>query len=121
MSERVHVGSTDELEPGDRKIVSTARGEVGVFNLDGEYTALLNRCVHQGGPACQGRLTKEIEGEYTGLGERVEERYSDRAVVKCPWHGWEYFVDSGELVGDTSIALPTFDVVVEGDDLYLEV
>ncbi len=30
--------------------------EIGVFNIGGEYFALLNRCPHQGGALCKGTL-----------------------------------------------------------------
>lgn len=117
---RIAVGPADELQPGDRAIVDTDRGEVGVFNVDGEYYALLNTCLHQRGPVCTGKVLPLTTGEYVGLGERVEERFADEAVVKCPWHGWEYRLDSGDLVGG-NVSLPRFDVVVENDTIFVEV
>ena len=46
--------TVDEIPPGGRKIVEVAGRTIGVFNVDGEFFALLNRCPHQGGPLCTG-------------------------------------------------------------------
>ena len=90
---RYVVASVDELPPGTRKIVDVAGRQVGVFNINGEFFALLNRCPHQGGPLCEGRLAGQLEvdapGEpfrYTRAGE----------ILRCPWHSWEYDIRTGQ-------------------------
>jgi nitrite reductase/ring-hydroxylating ferredoxin subunit len=121
MTGRIEVGPADELDPGDRRIVSTDAGaEIGVFNLDGEFYAMLNSCRHQHGPVCEGPMQPEIGGEFTGVGERTEKHYTGHTVVKCPWHGWEYVIETGEHAGDADVTLPTFDVVVEDGVVYVE-
>ena len=50
------VARASEVAPGTCKIVTVAGREIGVFNVDGEYFALANRCPHEGGPLCQGRI-----------------------------------------------------------------
>ena len=117
---RVRVGDAASFEPGAKRIVSTIRGEVGVFNVDGEYYALPNTCAHQGGPLCEGTVLDDVTGEYRGPGTRVAERFVDAKVIKCPWHGWEYHLESGDLAGDDKVSLPTFDVVVEDGGVFLE-
>lgn len=117
---RVRVGSAAGLEPGAKRIVGTDRGEIGVFNVDGDYYAIPNTCAHQGGPLCEGTVHDDVTGEHTGIGERVEEQFTDEKVIKCPWHGWEYYLDSGELAGDDQVSLPTYEVVVEDGDVFVE-
>ena len=46
--------ASDEIPPGSRKIVEVDGRSIGVFNVDGEFLALRNRCPHQGGPLCEG-------------------------------------------------------------------
>jgi 3-phenylpropionate/trans-cinnamate dioxygenase ferredoxin subunit len=86
------VGTVDELPPGQRTVLEIAGRSVGVFNIGGEYFALRNRCPHQGGPLCQGRLTgfltARVPGEYEYL-RRGE-------ILRCPWHGWEFDVKNGQ-------------------------
>ncbi len=117
----MEVAADAEFEPGERRLVETDAGiPIGVFNVEGTYHALLNRCLHQNGPLCEGGIEREVVGEWDGPGERVREQYGDSYVVKCPWHGWEYDVETGTVLHDESLAVPTFDVVVEDGTVYVE-
>lgn len=118
-ADRVEVGAADSLEPGDRTIVTVGNREVGVFNVDGEYRAILNTCLHQNGPLCEGKVLPKIEGRFIEPGKRPVEEFGDSTVVKCPWHGWEYDLETGQLEGDENRRLPVFDVVVEDGTIYL--
>src|SRR3954451_15820067 len=84
MSKHV-VATVGEIPPGQRKLVTVRGRQIAVFNLDGEFFGLFNRCPHQGGPMCEGILTGLIESDEPG-----EYRYSRKGeVLRCPWHGWE--------------------------------
>ena len=86
------VGTVDEILPGERKIIDVAGRSIGVFNVGGEFYALRNTCPHQGGPLCQGRLTGFIMARVPG-----EYSYTRRGeIVRCPWHGWEFDVKTGQ-------------------------
>ena len=41
------VAAVAEIPPGGRKLVTIRGREIGVFNLDGAFYALVNRCPHQ--------------------------------------------------------------------------
>lgn len=116
---RVRVGSLEELEPGAKRIVETDRGEVGVFNVGGEFYAIVNRCAHQGGPLCEGQVLDDVDGQFVELGRRVAEAFTDDKVIKCPWHGWEYYLETGDLAGDDKVSLPTFDVEVDDGEVFV--
>ena len=45
-----------DLPPGERRIVPFKRRSIGVFNVDGEYFAVLNHCPHHRAEICRGRL-----------------------------------------------------------------
>src|SRR5262249_25895198 len=86
------VATVDEIPPGGRKIVDVPGRSIGVFNLDGEYFALRNRCPHQGGPLCAGRLAGFVISDEPGV-----YRYSRPGeILRCPWHGWEFDVRTGQ-------------------------
>jgi 3-phenylpropionate/trans-cinnamate dioxygenase ferredoxin subunit len=86
------VASVDEIPPGGRKIVDVAGRSVGVFNVDGEYFALRNRCPHQGAALCDGKLWGVLKAGTPGAFE-----YSpSREILTCPWHGWEFHVRTGQ-------------------------
>ena len=90
MAEHV-VATLGEIPPGGRKITEVEGRSIGVFNLDGKFFALLNRCPHQGGPLCLGQQSglrqARVPGEYSY--SRIGE------IVRCPWHGWEFDLKTG--------------------------
>lgn len=120
MSERIRVTEAENLEPGERELIEINGRPIGVFNVDGEYHALLNHCLHDSGPVCEGRVKKKLVGTFEEPGERVTESFSGPESITCPWHGWEYDLESGDHVGDPDISLPTFDVVEDEGVLYVE-
>lgn len=82
----------EELQPNQRKVVEIAGRSIGVFNVNGEFFALRNSCPHQGGPLCVGQvsgfLMSSAPGDYT---------YTRRGeIVRCPWHGWEFDIKTGQ-------------------------
>lgn len=86
------VATVDEIPPGERKIVEVAGRSIGVFNVRGEFFALRNRCPHQGGPLCAGRLSGFLTGAVPG-----EYQYSrEGEILRCPWHGWEFDIRTGQ-------------------------
>ena len=54
------VARVGDIPPGSRKLVEIGGRSIGVFNIDGEFFALRNRCPHQGGPLCEGQLLAAI-------------------------------------------------------------
>jgi 3-phenylpropionate/trans-cinnamate dioxygenase ferredoxin subunit len=113
---RYVVGTTEEIGPGERKIVEIGGRQVGVFNVNGEYFAILNRCPHQGGSLCNGRLsglvTSSRPGEYT-MSRSGE-------IIRCPWHGWEFDIRTGQSWFDPrAVRVRRYDVSVEPGSVLL--
>jgi hypothetical protein len=52
----VVVGPLADFPPGTHKVVEAAGREIGVFNIAGRLYGLPNRCPHQTGPLCEGRM-----------------------------------------------------------------
>ena len=136
--ERHVVAKVAELPPGSRRLVTVRGREVVVFNVGGEYFALLDRCPHQGGSLSRGKLTGLVEASAPG-----EVRYTRRGeIIRCPWHGWEYDLRTGRswcdparlrvknypattMPGTELVEGPytaeTFEVTVEDDYVVVEV
>ena len=89
--------------------------EIGVFNLGGEYFALANRCPHAGGPLCQGRIGPLVRSDGPGTYRLSRQR----EFLRCPWHGWEYDIRTGQSWCDPqSVRARQFRVRIEpGVDL----
>ena len=86
------VAPVRELPPGSRKLVHADGRAIVIFNIGGEFFALLNRCPHQGGDLCEGRLIGLVESSKPGV-----YRYSRQGeILRCPWHGWEFDVRTGK-------------------------
>ncbi len=91
MSKHV-VAAAHDIPPGSRKLVSVKGRPIAVFNIDGEFFGVLNRCPHQGGPLAEGALCGLIEADRPG-----RYRYSRAGeILRCPWHGWEFDLRTGQ-------------------------
>jgi 3-phenylpropionate/trans-cinnamate dioxygenase ferredoxin subunit len=90
------VARADEIPDGERKIVEVRGLSIGVFNVGGRYHALLNRCPHQGAQLCRGSLLGFLEASAPGEFEFSE----DRKLLQCPWHGWEFDLETGQSYFD---------------------
>jgi nitrite reductase (NADH) small subunit len=95
------VAKAGEIPPGGRKIVTVGRLQVGVFNVAGAFKAYRNACPHAGAPVCVGRISG------TSQPSRVYEYIygSEGCILRCPWHGWEFDLRTGEHLVDPETRL----------------
>jgi nitrite reductase/ring-hydroxylating ferredoxin subunit len=110
-SREKHVVATlAEMPPGARKLVTVGTRKIALFNIDGAFFAVLDKCPHQGGSLCKGRLIGLIESSLPG-----EYRYSRaQQIVRCPWHGWEFDLATGQSkVDPSSIRVRPYPVEIE--------
>ena len=120
MSDRVRVCAEEDLPAGERTIVDVDGVEVGVLNVEGELFAVRNSCPHRDGPVCKGRVTDALVGTWPGVGERLEESMTGEPAIACPWHGWEFDLETGVHLGDDTYAVQTYDVSVDDGVVYVE-
>ncbi len=86
------VAPVAEIPPGARKVVEAGGKRIVVFNLDGDFFALLDRCPHQGGP-----LSGGISCGLTLSDEPGQYRFSRAGeFIRCPWHQWEFDIRTGK-------------------------
>jgi nitrite reductase/ring-hydroxylating ferredoxin subunit len=104
------VARAGDVAPGGCKLVNVAGREIGVFNVGGQYFALANRCPHEGGPLCQGRIGPLILSDGPGTYRLAK----DKEFLRCPWHGWEFDIRTGQSWCDPkSTRARQFQVTVE--------
>jgi len=92
-----HVAAkTSDIPPGGNKVVTVGGREIVIFHVNGEFFALLNRCPHEGAPlshaACVAHLSSSEPGEFKR--SRIGE------LLRCPWHGWEFDMRTGQSYFD---------------------
>ena len=94
----------EELPPCSVKIVYAGAIAVGVYNLNGEFFALEDRCSHDDGPLC--------EGEFD----------CDDGVAICPRHGANIDIRSGRPLSLPAVeSVATYPVRVADGMVKVEV
>ena len=92
------VGAETDFE-FDRFRVFEIRGRaIGVVHSAAGWFAIRNRCPHQGAPLCAGKVTGTM---LPGPPDQLEWAM-DGQVVRCPWHGWEFDLESGRSLFSVS-------------------
>jgi nitrite reductase/ring-hydroxylating ferredoxin subunit len=86
------VAAVGEISPGSNKLVNVKGREIGLFNIKGEYFALANTCPHEGASLCRGTLVGLAESDEPGKYRLTRQG----ELLKCPWHGWEFDVRTGQ-------------------------
>ncbi len=92
------VAPVHDVPPGTRKLFTVAGRPIAIFNLEGAYFGLLNRCPHQGGSLCDGLVTGLLQS--FGPGQYSYSRKGE--IIRCPWHGWEFDIRTGQSYCDPS-------------------
>lgn len=104
-----------ELPPGAARIVTVDGREIGLFNVGGRVYAVRNSCPHRAAPLCLGRLSG------TTLPSQPYEYVYGRQglVLRCPWHGWEFDLETGEPLVDHGLRARTYRVEIAAGQIVL--
>lgn len=100
MADFVNVCKKGDVPEGCGKTVDVKGKPVAIFNVEGNFYAISDTCVHRGGPLGEGEL--------------------DGKTVVCPWHGWRYDVTTGENELNPSVSVQRYQIKVDGDDVLVE-
>lgn len=110
------VADASELDDGSRVHVEIKGREIAVFQHEGDYYAVLNYCVHQAGPLCDGVLTGRMEIGDDGWEWTYD---SEEKHVVCPWHGWKFDITTGHNTEDPRYVVPTYEVEERDGELFV--
>jgi nitrite reductase/ring-hydroxylating ferredoxin subunit len=117
---RIFLGPRTDFPEGTRRIVQLPEDEVGVMVHGGAFYAYRNRCLHQGGPVCEGTILGKVEANLRPDKTVVGEYFSETdAHLICPWHGVEFHLADGRCVTNPRLRLRKYEIELEGDDVYL--
>jgi nitrite reductase/ring-hydroxylating ferredoxin subunit len=92
LAQRYIVATVGEIAPGANKLVRVAGREIGVFNIDGSYYALLSKCPHKGAELCKGKVVHRVVSDEPGQATVVP----NSEMIRCPWHGYQYDLRTGQ-------------------------
>jgi 3-phenylpropionate/trans-cinnamate dioxygenase ferredoxin subunit len=102
--EVIEICRTQELAPGEMRLIEWEDLEIGVFNCAGTFYAIEDRCSHDNGALAEGEFD---EGGCT---------------VECPRHGSLFDLKTGKpLTLPAYVPVETFAVIIEDENIKLEV
>ncbi|HEX3803769.1 MAG TPA: Rieske (2Fe-2S) protein [Solirubrobacteraceae bacterium] len=110
------VGAVDSFAEGVPIEVQLGDRSIAVIRIGDSLHAMRNRCPHQGAPLCPGRFG----GTMVPSAPNTLEYGLEGEIIRCPWHGWEFHVPSGEAVfGISTRRLLKYQTQVHDGDLYV--
>lgn len=102
MSEKIWyrvLDNKDRLPEGRVKSVTAGHKGICLTHFEGKFSALDNRCPHQGGPLGEGSIEK--------------------GMLRCPWHGWDFHPCTGLSPGGYDDGVPTYEVKEEEGAIFV--
>lgn len=104
MPRLVRVAAVGEVPAGRGKLVTADGVELALFHSgDGRYYASDALCPHEEGPLSEGAL----EGP------------TDRPIVICPWHAFDFDLTTGRCLVDPMLNVRVYPVHVTGDGVLI--
>ncbi len=95
------LNNKNELPEGRVKTVTANHKGICLTHFKGKFSALDNRCPHQGGPLGEGSI--------------------ENGLLRCPWHGWDFDPCTGLPPGGFDDGIDTFPVKEEGNSIFVGV
>jgi nitrite reductase (NADH) small subunit len=114
-AQSISVAALEEVPENGRLTVEAFGTTIAIFNVDGRLFAIDNHCPHQGGPLCHGQISGAM------LPSKPYEYLYGRpnSVLSCPWHGWQFDLETGETLFDPHVRVPIYPVRVMDGQIFL--
>lgn len=113
------VGKFEDIADGDHKVYAAGGREVGVFRVGEKVFAWENHCPHAGGPICQGKIFGRLDEPLTEDKRSLGLAYRPEKHIVCPWHGYEFDIETGVHPGDPNVKLRAIPVSVRDGAVVL--
>jgi nitrite reductase (NADH) small subunit len=112
----IRVGAADEVRRDGCRVVEVNGRRVGVVSVGEEFFAVDDRCPHMGASMTSGTLS----GTLVAAAPHELVYGMDDRVIRCPWHGWEFDLETGRsLLEPKRVGLKTYEVTEEGGEVVL--
>jgi nitrite reductase/ring-hydroxylating ferredoxin subunit len=100
---------------GERRMVEVGGHRIGLFRVGDDLYALADRCPHRGAPLCSsGRIATAI-----ALRDGAPALGEPGALVRCPWHKWDFEIATGRCPVDARMRVRRYAVRREGADVVV--
>lgn len=114
------VARSEDVPEGDRIVIAVADQEIGVFRVKGRLYAWANECAHLGGPVCQGLLINRVRERLDDQGRSLGDYFGDEPHIVCPWHGYEFNIETGVHPGKSTARLRGYPVFERDGDVHVQ-
>ena len=102
MTKLIKIATASDVPPGQGAAFTVEGQRIALFNVEGAYYAIGDSCTHRGGALSEG----DVQG----------------TKVTCPLHGADFDLKTGAaLEPPAQQGVPSYKVVVEGDDIKVEI
>ena len=99
MPEYRTVARVSAVPSGMGTVVTVKGQEIAIFNVQGQFYALDNRCPHQDYPLGMSPIFDNL--------------------VICIGHAWRFDMKTGECYSVPGVCVQTYEVMVEGDEVKI--
>jgi len=93
------VAKVSELSADEGLEVEIEGEAVAIFLHNNKYYAIENTCPHKQGPLCDGKISS--------------------GTVACPFHAWEFSLETGECITKPSFCVQTYEVKIQDGQIFV--
>jgi nitrite reductase/ring-hydroxylating ferredoxin subunit len=115
----VAIAKLADVPDGDYRIYAVDALEVGIFRHGDTVVAYENVCPHAGGPVCQGQIFHKVEETILPDQRSAGLYFGKQRHIVCPWHGYEFNLETGCHPGDASMRLTPVAVAVRDGEIFV--
>lgn len=112
----VRIGPVEDVRRDGCRVVEVDGRRVGVISVGDDFFAIADKCPHMGASICAGSLS----GTFVPAGPHELVYGMEDRVIRCPWHGWEFDLESGRsLLEPKRVGLRTYRVTQRDGEVVL--
>lgn len=100
MPELIKVTKKNDVQPGQVKSYYREEKSIAIANVGGKLYAFEDSCPH--------------------MGARLSNGILEGSVITCPEHSSRFDVTTGKVLAVSDSPLVTYEVKIEGDDVYVK-
>jgi nitrite reductase (NADH) small subunit len=105
----------DAPAAGEVRVLQLGGRQVGLYRVGDALHAIADRCPHRGAPLCSsGRVVRGI-----ALHDGAPVRGAQPALLRCPWHKWDFDIATGRCVVHPRLRVRRYRVTIDADEVVV--
>ena len=118
MASKEHdIGRVSDFVPGTVYGIEVAGRACAVVRGGDRFFAVRDPCPHQGAALSGGTVAGDVPNCHVG---QTQQYTRDGEVIRCPWHGWQFDLETGRsLVDPEHTRVRSYAVRVRNDRVFV--